>query len=739
MQSMSDIKAQQKEEDWQDEWGHPTEGSVFDDPLLDCLVFLTRFYGTTHSHEALRAGLPLENNRLTPELFLRAAERAELSARVVRRPLKKISSLVLPAVLLLKGRHSCILMENNKGSDLLTVVQPESGEGSHQISREALEQEYAGYAIFVRAEHRFDDRSPEVLRLRSRHWFWGTLVKSWRIYRDVLVSSLLINSFALASPLFIMNVYDRVVPNNAIETLWVLAIGVMIVYTFDVVMRTLRGYFIDIAGKKSDILLSASLFERVLGIKMSARPPSVGAFANNLREFESIRDFITSATVVTLVDLPFVVLFLLVIWLVGGPLVIVPAVCIPLVIIYGLLIQSPLRRSVEATYRASAQKGATLIESLTAVETIKHLGAESIVQRKWEQLTGHIAKWGVRSRLLSASVTNVAIFFQQVAQVGIVVFGVYLISEGEISMGALIAGVILVGRAMAPMAQVANLTVRYYQAKTALDSLNSIMELPIERPEGKIFVSRERFQGDIELDDITFAYPGEEKVALNHVSLHVSSGEKVAIIGKVGSGKTTIEKLIQGLYDPNSGAVCIDGTDLRQIDPADLRRSIGYVPQDIMLFYGSVRENIVLGAPYADDSDILKVADIAGVTEFVNQHPHGFDMQVGERGEHLSGGQRQAIAIARALLLDPPVLLLDEPSNSMDNSTEAMLKRKLADYAKEKTLILVTHRTSLLDLVDRLIVIDAGRVIADGPKEQVIEALKQSKSSGTVVNPNAKK
>lgn len=738
MQSMSDIKAQQKKEDWQDEWGHPTEGSVFDDPLLDCLVFLTRFYGTTHSHEALRAGLPLEHNRLTPELFLRAAERAELSARVVRRPLKKISSLVLPVVLLLKGRQSCILVENDKGSDLLTIVQPESGEGSHQISREALEQEYSGYAIFVRAEHRFDDRSPEVLRLRSRHWFWGTLVKSWRIYRDVLVSSLLINSFALASPLFIMNVYDRVVPNNAIETLWVLAIGVMIVYTFDVLMRTLRGYFIDIAGKKSDILLSASLFERVMGIKMSARPPSVGAFANNLREFESIRDFITSATVVTLVDLPFVVLFLLVIWLVGGPLVIVPAVCIPLVIIYGLLIQSPLRRSVEATYRASAQKGATLIESLTAVETIKHLGAESIVQRKWEQLTGHIAKWGVRSRLLSASVTNVAIFFQQVAQVGIVVLGVYLISEGEISMGALIAGVILVGRAMAPMAQVANLTVRYYQAKTALDSLNSIMELPIERPEGKIFVSRERFQGDIALDDITFAYPGEEKVALNHVSLHVSSGEKVAIIGKVGSGKTTIEKLIQGLYDPDSGAVCIDGTDLRQIDPADLRRSIGYVPQDIMLFYGSVRENIVLGAPYADDRDILKVAEIAGVTEFVNQHPHGFDMQVGERGEHLSGGQRQAIAIARALLLDPPVLLLDEPSNSMDNSTEAMLKRKLADYAKEKTLILVTHRTSLLDLVDRLIVIDAGRVIADGPKEQVIEALKQSKSSGTVVNPNTK-
>lgn len=728
---MSDIKAQQQQQDVMEEWEHPTDGSAFDDPLLDCLVFLTRYYGRVHSHDALRAGLPLENHRLTPELFLRAAERAQLSARVVQRPVEKISSLVLPAVLLLKNRQSCVLMERSADAKQLTVMQPESGEGTHQIALDELEQQYSGYAIFIRSEHRFDDRSPEVLKLHTRHWFWGTLVKSWRIYRDVLVSSFLINVFALASPLFIMNVYDRVVPNNAIETLWVLAIGIAIVYSFDVIMRGLRGYFIDVAGKKSDILLSAMLFERVLGIKMAARPPSVGAFANNLREFESIRDFITSATVVTLVDLPFVLLFLLVIWFIGGPLVYVPLVCIPIVIVYGVLIQSPLRRSVEATYRASAQKGATLIESLTAVETIKHLGAESEVQRKWEQLTGHIAHWGVRSRLLSASVSNVATFFQQMSQVGIVVLGVYLIAEGELSMGALIAGVILVGRALAPMAQVANLAVRYYQAKTALGSLNNVMELPIERPEDKSFLSREQFQGDIELDDVSFSYPGEEKVALRNISLSISAGEKVAIIGKVGSGKTTIEKLMLGLYDPDSGAVRIDGADLRQVDPADLRRSIGYVPQDIMLFYGSVRENIVLGAPYADDNEILEVAKIAGVMDFVNQHPHGFDMQVGERGEQLSGGQRQAIAIARSLLLDPPVLMLDEPSNSMDNSTEAILKRQLSVYAKDKTLILVTHRSSLLDLVDRLIVIDAGRVIADGPKEQVLEALKQSRGGAT--------
>ena len=723
---MSENTEQRKEEDWT----HPTDGSAFDDPLLDCLVFLTRFHGVTFSHQALRAGLPLEDNRLTPELFVRAAERAGLTARVVRRPVNKISNLVLPAVLLLKNKQACVVKQIDAANATAMIVQPESGDGAYTVKLDELAEQYTGYAIFVRDAHRFDARAPEVLKLRSRHWFWGTLVKSWRIYRDVLLASLLINIFALASPLFIMNVYDRVVPNNAVETLWVLAIGVTVVYVFDLVMRALRGYFVDVAGKKSDILLSAALFERVLGIRMEARPPSVGAFANNLREFDSIRDFITSATIVTLVDLPFVVLFLIVIWLIGGPIALVPAICLPIVAIYGLLIQSPLRRSVEATYRASAQKSGTLIESLTAVETIKHLGAESIIQHKWEKLTGHIAQWGVKSRFLSSSVMNVAVFFQQMSQVAVVIFGVYLITEGEITMGALIASVILTGRALSPMAQVANLAVRYYQAKTALESLNNVMELPVERPEGKSFVSREHFQGGIELDNVSFVYPGEEKAALTNISLRINPGEKVAIIGRVGSGKSTLEKLILGLYTPESGAVRIDGTDVRQIDPADLRRNIGYVPQDIMLFFGSVRDNIVLGAPYADNNDILRVSEIAGVTELVNQHPHGFDMQVGERGDHLSGGQRQSVAIARSLLLDPPVLLLDEPSNAMDNSTEDALKKRLAAYSKNKTLLLVTHRASLLELVDRLIVVEGGRIIGDGPKQQVLEALKQGKLGG---------
>ncbi|MES9964340.1 MAG: type I secretion system permease/ATPase [Candidatus Sedimenticola sp. 20ELBAFRAG] len=709
------------------DWEHPQDGSTFDDPLLECLVTLSRLEGRPMSADALKAGLPLVDYRLTPELFPRAAARAGLTARVVRRPISKISELVLPAILLLNEQQACILLSTDRESGIARIMQPESGASETEVPLQELEQSYSGYTIFARPEHRFDDRAPEVLDVRSRHWFWGTIFGSWRIYRDVLVASFLINLFVLASPLFIMNVYDRVVPNNATETLWVLAVGVTLVYAFDILMKMLRGYFVDVAGKKTDVLLSARIFEQVLGMRMEVRPPSVGAFANNLREFESIREFITSATITTLVDLPFVFLFLMVIWFIGGPVVWVAVSVILLILLYGIIIQAPLRRSVESSFRASAQKGATLIESLSAVETIKHLGAESPLQRKWEQLTAHIAQWGVRSRLLSSSAVNMAGFLQQMSQVGVILVGVYLVTDGDLSMGGLIAAVMLTGRAVAPMAQVANLSVRYFQAKTALDSLNGIMSQPVDRPEGQSFLSRPQLNGAIEFDNVSFQYPTAEIEALSSVSFRIEAGERVGIIGRVGSGKTTIEKLIQGLFLPTQGAVRIDGTDVRQIDPADLRRNFGYVPQDVTLFYGTVRENIVLGTPHADDQDILRVAEISGVDQLVKRHPQGFDLPVGERGDNLSGGQRQSVAIARALLHDPAYLLMDEPTNSMDHSSEEALKRNLTELIKGKTFLLVTHRASVLDLVDRLIVLDQGKLVADGPKQQVLQLLKEGK------------
>lgn len=708
-------------------WEVPEDERLLDDPLLECLVFLTKHHQRPLSANALRAGLPLVEHRLTPKLFLRAAERAGLSSRVVKRSLKSISPLVLPAVLLLEGHRACVLLGLDAALRRARIAQPEARMGESEVDVKDLEKQYIGYAIFAKPEHLFDKRADEAVDLPERNWFWATIFSSWRIYRDVLVASFLVNVFALATPLFVMNVYDRVVPNNAVETLWVLALGVVIVYGFDLLMRGLRGYLIDLAGKKADVVLSSMIFEKVMGLRMDSRPKSVGAFANSLREFDSVRDFFTSATISAVIDLPFVLMFVGVIWMIGGPVAVIPMLGIPAIAIYGLVVQVPLRKAVEQVFRMSSEKNATLVESLTAVETVKALGAESPLQRKWEHASGHVAKWGIRSRLLSSSASNVAVFVQQLCIVGVVVFGVYQIGQGVLSLGGLIGCVILTGRAMAPMAQIANLATRDYQARAALRSLHSIMALPVERPRGKKFLHRPRLEGAVAFHGVSFSYPGQEIRALDGVSFQVKPGEHVGIIGRIGSGKTTIQKLILGLYEPSDGAVRVGGTDVRQIDPADLRRNIGYMPQDILLFHGSLRDNITFGAPFVDDQTVLKVSQIAGVNTFADLHPRGFDMQVGERGEGLSGGQRQVVAIARALLLSPPILVMDEPSNSMDNNSEQQLKGRLIEYLEGRTLILVTHRASLLDLVDRLIVMDAGKVVADGPKEQIMELLKQGK------------
>jgi len=709
------------------QWALPEEASAPFDPLLACLTLLARTHDRPTSAEALRAGLPLVDNRLTPELFVRAAARVGLSAQVVKRPLRRISHLVLPAVLLLRDESALLLSELDTAGGSAVVMEPESGAGEARVALEALEQDYLGYAIFVKPEHRFDKRAPEVLRPRTRHWFWGTLARSWRIYRDVLVASLLINLFALASPLFLMNVYDRVVPNNAVETLWVLAVGVGLVYIFDLVMRGLRGHFIDTAGKKADVVLSSMIFEKVMGLKMAARPASVGAFANNLAEFESLRNFITSGTVAVLVDLPFTLLFLAVIAVIDFRLALIPLLGIPLILVYGLAIQSPLRDAVDRSFRAAAMKNATLVESLIGIESVKALGAEGTLQRRWEQAVGYIARWGARARLLSASAGNLAIFVQHLATVAVIAAGVYQIGAAQLSLGGLIAAVILTSRALAPMGQVVNLATHYHQAKAALATLNAVMEMPTERGGESHFVNRPRLEGAIEFEGVGFSYPGQPGAALHDVSFRIAAGERVGIVGRTGSGKSTLEKLILGLYEPSEGAVHIDGIDVHQLDPAELRRNVGYVPQDGTLFFGTVRENILFGSPLTDDGAMLRVADIAGVTEFVNRHPMGFDMPLGERGEGLSGGQRQSLLIARALLHDPPLFLLDEPSGSMDNATEQRLKQRLGEALKGKTVVLVTHRASLLELVDRLIVMEGGRVIADGSKEVVMKLLAEGR------------
>lgn len=694
-----------------------------DDSLLLALISVCKVLHTPHSAESLTTGLPLIDNKLTPSLFVRAAQRAGFSTGLVRRPLAEISNLVLPAVLLLKDNKTCVLLSKN--DDTCNVILPETDSGEKTVSLDLIEEVYSGAAFFIQINHTFDDRTANSAIPKATHWFWDVIYKSWPIYGEALAASLLINLFALASPLFIMNVYDRVVPNHAFETLWVLAIGVTIVFTFDFVMKALRGYFIDVAGKRSDVILSATIFEKVMGIKMENRPKSVGAFANNLSEFESFRDFLTSATLTTLIDLPFLFIFLAVIYMLGGSLAVIPLVVLPLAIIGGIAVQKPLKNTITELFKYSAQKGATLIESLTNLDSIKQTGAEGQMQAKWEQNVGQIARLGLKSRFYSSMAVNLTAFLTQMASIAVVIYGVYKISEGELTMGGLIACTILTGRALAPVGQIASLLTRYHQARTSLDTLTNMMSLPAEREPGKKYLHRPTFKGDIEFKNITFSYPDQPIKALDNISFKIKSGERVAFIGRIGSGKSTVEKLMLGLYQPQEGSILIDGTDIRQIDPSDLRRQIGYVPQDISLMFGSVKDNITMGSRYADDASILHAAEIAGVTQFVNRHPEGFDMPVGERGASLSGGQRQSVAVARSMLLSPPIYIMDEPSNSMDNSTEARFKEKLSEQLAHQTLILVTHRASLLTLVDRLIVMDGAKIVADGPKENVLEALKK--------------
>jgi ATP-binding cassette subfamily C protein LapB len=694
-----------------------------DDPLLSALLSICKILHTPHSPESLTAGLPLIDNKLTPALFSRAAKRAGLSSGLITRPLNEISNIVLPAILLLKNNKTCILIKKNDIHCLIAVPEAEGGEKKVHIDQ--LNKEYTGSAFFIQKLHTFDDRSANSATPKAKHWFWDVIYKSWPIYSEVLAASFLINLFALASPLFIMNVYDRVVPNHAFETLWALAIGIGIVYLFDFVMKSLRSYFIDVAGKRSDIILSSTIFERILGIKMESRPSSVGAFANTLHEFESFRDFLTSATLVTLIDLPFILLFLSVIYMLGGNLVFIPLCVLPLSLLGGIIVQKPLKTTINELFRYSSEKNATLIESLSNLDSIKSYGAEGQMQMKWEQTVGQIASLGLKARFLSSLAVNFTTLLQQVASVSIVILGVYKISEGDLTMGGLIACTILTSRALAPVSQVASLLTRYHQSRASLASLTHMMSLPVEREPGKKFLHRPAFKGSIEFRNITFSYPNQPIKALDNVSFKINAGERVAFIGRIGSGKSTIEKLIMGLYTAQEGSILIDGTDIRQIDPSDLRRQIGYVPQDISLMFGSAKDNITLGSRYADDESILKAAEIAGVTTFVNKHPLGFDLPVGERGSALSGGQRQSIAVARALLLSPPMYVMDEPSNSMDNTTEEVFKQRFASQLNTQTLILVTHRASLLTLVNRLIVMDGSKVIADGAKEKVLDALKQ--------------
>lgn len=703
--------------------------------LLEALVIVTKLFKQPFSAESLVAGLPVEEGKSSPDLFTidkaksefsRASGRAGLISSLVRKELKEISPLVLPVILLLKDNSVCILTGFDQQKEHAHIIIPELGETKSWVSLEYLNSEYLGFAFYVKKKPKDekDEMENEVhLAQKQRHWFWDTIRFSTSIYRDTIVASMLINFFVLATPLFTMNVYDRVVPNAAVETLWVLAIGVLIIFVFDTILKFLRAYFLETAGKKNDVIMSSLLFERVMDLKMDVYPKSIGTFANHIKEFSAVSSFFASATMSILIDLPFVFIFLFTIYYISGSIVLVPIITILLILLYTLSIRQPLQKSIESSYEASSKKYGVLIESLSNLETLKTLGSVGQIQWKWEESSGDIAQKGIKSRMLSSSIVTVTALLIQVNIVAILIVGVYMISENELTMGGLIATVILASRAIAPMGQVAGLISNYEHVKTTYKVLDEIMHMPVERPEGKKFLSRPDISGKIEFKNVSFNYQGSDKNVLEDLSFTIEAGEKVAIIGKMGSGKTTVEKLILGLYTPNNGSILFDNIELSQIDPADVRQNISYVSQDVVLFKGTVKDNILYKEQDATDAQIIKAAELSGVSNFVNAHPRGFDMEVGERGMGLSGGQKQSIAIARALLMNTPIYMFDEPTNSMDGNEEMKLIKRLKVTLKDKSIILVTHKPALLELVDRIIVLDYGKIILDGKKDMVLKAL----------------
>lgn len=703
------------------------EDLLHSDALLGCLLALSSFHGSPCTGAMLTAGLPLEDGRLSPLLFSRAALRAGLSSRIQRQSLSDIDDLALPAVLLLKKNLAVVLLGWNGVRDSAVLLLPETGHGSIEMALGELEERYTGVTIFARPQFLFDKRAPEVGSVVQRHWFWGTIFEQRGVYSDVVFAAFTINLFALIMPLFTMNIYDRVVPNNAIETLWVLTLGVFLVLGMDFAVRLMRGYFIDLAGARIDLKVSATLMERVLGMRLEGRPASVGAFAANLRSFESMRDFIASSSMTALIDFPFALVFLIALAWIAWPLVFIPLIGLVVGVVYAYLIQIRMHELSETSYRALAMRNATLVESLAALETIKAQSAEGTIQKKWENTTAFLARVGAQTRLLSASAINGASVIAQVVNVLLITAGVYLIQEKQLSMGGLIAVTMLGARAMSPLGQLVGLLLQFQGARLSLETLDKLMKQAPERPAGRVFIHRPKLLGEIEFCDLTFNYPEQNEAVLQRISLHIFPGEHVVILGSIGSGKSTLQKLMMGLYQPIKGSVRVDGIDQRQLDPADLRRNIGYVGQEAMLFFGTLRENITIGAPCADDSMVIAAAEIAGLTSYINRHPNGYDMLIGERGESLSGGQRQAVAIARAVLMNPPILILDEPTNAMDFSAEAAFKDRLKKYAAKKTVVIVTHRTSLVDLATRIVVLDEGRIVADGPREQIIEALRDGR------------
>jgi ATP-binding cassette subfamily C protein LapB len=691
------------------------------DSLLESLVFLSTYYQRTASRESLLSGLPIHKKSMGVKDFLISSKRIGLISKVVTRELQGISKLALPVVLILNKERACVLLDIDFDKKEARVVIPGLSEGETIMPVEQLQSEFTGQVIIIKPTYNFENKiSKEIVIPEPKKWFWGALKYNLPIYKRVIVAAVFINLFVLALPLFMKNVFDRVLPNNAIETLWAMAIGIIFIMVFDLIFNLLRAYYLGKAGKRADLIMSNKIFDQLLNIKLSEKPASTGQFVSRVQSFQSVRDFFTSATIATLVDIPFVILFIGVIFYFAGVIGWISVATVVLVLLFSWVMQKRIKKVIEKSSKEEQLRQTTLNEAVAGLEIIKSVRAQNRMKTHWDESLNKTLYYGEKSQFLSQFTTQTTGLIAKFSTIGIIVAGVYLSLAGDMSMGGIIAAMMLNTRVVAPISQIVGMIIRYDQTMLSLQNIDEIMMMEVER-EDKSYISRPNLKGDIEFKDVSFAYKGQNFDTLKNINLTIKEGEKVAILGRIGSGKSTLSKLIMNLYSPTKGSVLIDSTDIRQIDPADLRRAIGCVPQEPFLFMGSVKDNITIGEQYVTDEEVLEASKAAGVHEFLGKHEAGYDLLVGERGEGLSGGERQSVTLARAIISNPNTMILDEPTNSMDKQSEQAFMKKMKTLISDQTLILITHKMSVLSLVDRVIILDNGKIIADGSKEQVFK------------------
>ncbi|WP_343504891.1 type I secretion system permease/ATPase [Alloyangia pacifica] len=689
------------------------------DPLVTGLIELCRSQGVSTSAVRLTDGLPLpEDGNMSVDTAAAALRRVNMSCRVSREPLSSFPAHSLPVLLFLRCGRTVVLEKLSKVS--ATVVLPEADGGRAVWGRRELEALHDGRVLVSKpidiTSDRLDERAPD-----RRHWILGPVLRNWWVYRDVVVASFAANLLAIATALFSMQVYDRVVPSNAFDTLWILASGVGLAIVLELVLRITRAALVDVSGRDLDLRLSAQLFDKVANMRLAHQPASTGVFANQVRDFATVREFFTSSTVTALCDIPFVLIFVAVIWFIGGPIALVTLAGVAMTVVPGLLMQSRLARASRENTREAAALNGLLLETISNLETVKAARAETRLQRAHAQLSATMANTSVHTRRLTTLMTQMVGGVQKFAYAGVIITGVYLISAGELTVGSLIACTMLSSRTLTPMSQVAGLLARWQQVRAALEGLDRIMALPVERPADRHFVRASDIQGGYRIEDIAFRHDPAAPPVLHIPELRIDAGERIALLGGNGAGKSTFLRLMAGYIDAQQGSILLDDLALGQIDPLDRRRQIGYLPQSVALFQGTLRDNLLLDHGLHSDDELLAALDAVGLGSFVRRHVRGLDLQLSGNG-NVSGGQRQSIGLARVLLQDPRVVLLDEPTAALDHITEARVIAYLKTWLEGRTVIISTHKRELLALTQRTLVLKDGKVARDGDLAQILNA-----------------